>query len=545
MRNHLRELNKVLDNILEREGIVKLTAPKKMNQKFEAKPPEEQLRTYVQEIKNNEKILEIKQEEVKKLKERIATLKNPNYLLDVQEKIDEEKHRIQELQKQNKDLKLFTHNSGRNLASIENDNEGVSNDVIKANLMEKELAFLQRKNQKIKQEVLKFEEKENDQQLKIVDLELQIKQLEKDCKSVGIELSINAEKQRYIELANELQDLDEKIKIITKRNENFLHQTYHKELQEMKAIRARDEMHLAKLNEMLEEQGVSLKEELGKETLQNDKAFHELYGKLRLGPEESGEGSVIKEKRLSGATPLRQRSVHRDEKETNGLFNGLQAVLAAKNRMRKNGMQRDPSVGKLPNGDTKFQRNRSEENLRRYKDRSEALEISQRKAKLKHVLVENGIGQESELLQRQESLRLRQREIEEKLQKKKIETENAQAVKKKLDETEEEEAMAEKRRKKIEESAKKKRMEERKFNELSQKGVIDSQFESLKRTSDAIKKAIESEPKTNEGPVREGVYIKGETSVFILPTKLQNDGVDDPNDLVFDYNELENGVPRK
>jgi hypothetical protein len=60
------------------------------------------MRTALAEIKNNEKILERIKIEQDKLEERIEVVSNPNYMLDLREKINATKMLIEKTKKKNK-----------------------------------------------------------------------------------------------------------------------------------------------------------------------------------------------------------------------------------------------------------------------------------------------------------------------------------------------------------------------------------------------------------------------------------------------------------
>lgn len=299
LRGYLREMNETLNKLLERQGLAKLAATKK-NTDFDHKPVEDQLRTFVQEISNNEKIIRIKTEEFQRVKARLATLKNANYVIEVDEKIEQGKKQIEDLQKENKDLKVKNLASGKDLDSIENVT-GAPQNIVTANQLEKELILLKRKNEKMKKENSKFDEQVKEQMKRIAELEAQVEKLGSLASHHGIELNVSAEKQRFLALMKEVKEQEDLLKAVMRRNDKYMENFFHRELEELKLVRMRDEEHLAKLEQMMDDQSVSLKDLLSRESLQGDKSVRDLFSKPKMSTVEPKQDA---EKKIAKASPL-------------------------------------------------------------------------------------------------------------------------------------------------------------------------------------------------------------------------------------------------
>ena len=144
---HLRDINKKLSDFLEQHKVV--LGQSKRYPEFKDKSEEQQIPTLIHEIENNEQILSLKTIEYKKLKERLDLIKQPSYMLDIEERIEETNKKIDATRKAISKLTLSTLAGGKDLNIIEQ-SDGIPPDMKNANEKNQEIEILKRKVEKLR-----------------------------------------------------------------------------------------------------------------------------------------------------------------------------------------------------------------------------------------------------------------------------------------------------------------------------------------------------------------------------------------------------------
>ena len=296
LRRKLKEMNTLLTNIIARQDLSKLV-PKKFT--FKEKSVEDRLRTYNQEIANNKKILAIKQDEYNKLKERTSKIKDPTCLVNFEEKTQKTLAKIEQIRKEIKQLEYQSHSSGKNLSNM--DNDAVPEALVLANERAREAAVYQRKNEKLRADIERFEEQQETQQKRLQEVSSRLEKLEELGKHYNITVEKNPHQQKYEVIAKEVRDYEDGIKILLNRNDKYMENFLEHGLEELREQNEQDKAHLANLDEMIQKQVTALKEMLAKETAEGDRGMKDLFTKLQGSLEERKPTLADEDKSVSEA----------------------------------------------------------------------------------------------------------------------------------------------------------------------------------------------------------------------------------------------------
>ena len=283
IREYLKELNSELSKVVEHTSIANL-APKK-HVEFKYKSLEEKHKIISRELNNNEKILETTYEEYQKLKNRLNTIKSPEYVIDLEEKIAETQKKIEQIKRTNLKLNLQSVASGKDLHDIEND--GMPATIKEANDKATELAILKRKIEKL---IEKNEKLELEREKKTEDYE-RVKEKYEKLTAIAEALKLGNDNSKRIERYNTLKKqvdiMEEAVKNTENKNQKYMDNYLFRELEELMIAQERDREHIKKLEEMIEQQKQALKEIIEKEGLKdkNDKLTREVVRKIELSLE--------------------------------------------------------------------------------------------------------------------------------------------------------------------------------------------------------------------------------------------------------------------
>jgi len=276
LREFLKDLNEKLTKLVKDS---KPSNPKKIVE-FKYKSEEEQLKTINQEIENNKKIIELKAAEYKKLKERLEVIKDPEYLYQIEEKIEETMKKAEEIKRGNQKLITATLASGKNLNNIENV-DGMPQNIKEANEKTKDLYLLKRKLEKLQERNREFAKEKQEKSSKIQELTQEYNDLLSSNCLTPEDKSGSALQHKYRSLQNQYKNLQETLKLIEKKNEKHVVANIKREIDSIELAILRDKELISKLDEMIEKQSIELKDIIDKEGLHSDKAMHDVFTKIK------------------------------------------------------------------------------------------------------------------------------------------------------------------------------------------------------------------------------------------------------------------------
>ena len=304
LRKQLRDMNTLLNRILARQNVTQY-APKKIT--FKQKSVEDRSRTYHQEIQNNQKTLALRLDEYHKLKDRIEHIKDPTYILQLEEKINSSKQKTEQTIKMNKQIEWKNKLAGKDLNQIE-DAAGKPPALLEANERARDLALLTKKNEAIREEVDKFGETNEDQQGRISDLTAKLSKLESIAEHYSVRLVEDPQRHRYEAISKEIKEHEEGLKFMLNRNDKFAENFFERNFDELRFESECSHQHLKELEEMLAEQVKTIKEMIAKETAKGNSSTRDLFSKLRVSFELNSvkkaagiEGDQQQDSRISGS----------------------------------------------------------------------------------------------------------------------------------------------------------------------------------------------------------------------------------------------------
>ena len=285
IRDHLKDLNDQLSKIIERAKVANLV-PKRVE--FRLKNDEDKLRTTLKEISNNEKILDFTVTEYNSIKTRLDQIKDPGYTFDIEEKIADTKSKLSDNKRAIKGLKLNTGNVGRDLDDIDKA-DGVAPMIQEANTKGKELAALRRKLQKVREMNNNFDEEKETKNTKLETVNEQYRSLQVRAEAYKVFTEESKYATRYQELKTQAKNLEEHIRISTNNNEKYLKNQLERNIEELYINKAKETEALERLENMIEEQRVVLKEMLENEDYRTDRATMDIINKIKISLDENNK----------------------------------------------------------------------------------------------------------------------------------------------------------------------------------------------------------------------------------------------------------------
>ena len=277
LRDSLKELNEQLTKIVERSRLSNL-APKKVE--FKNKNVEDRLRTTLKEIENNQKILEFTATEYTTLKTRLDQIKNPEYILDLDEKIDETYSKIESTKKANKGLYLVNGNVGKDLDEIDKA-DGVAPMIQEANEKAKELAVLKKKLQKLQEGNKAFEEEDSSKSSKYEQLQRKYRKTQAEAERYNVKFEDEKLIIQYTNLKAQVKSLEDHLKFTSNKNEKYLKNQVERAIEDLYVANMKENENIERLDAMIEEQKDVLREMVEQEEHRTDKATREVIGKIK------------------------------------------------------------------------------------------------------------------------------------------------------------------------------------------------------------------------------------------------------------------------
>lgn len=243
---HLKNFNKELNTIIDRQALKPGNKPPVVNSNN--KPSSARMRTMLEEIKNNNKKLNILKDEFAKYNKRLESISDGSYLVNLQTRIDNTKKILEEQKKNNKIILLDQKKHGKNLENI--DSLGMPENLAKGNEISSLLPGLARKNQALKERndmvLMQIEETEKKNQ-NIHDKYEKALQL-----ADAYKLFRNDKKREQYEVTQlKVEVIEKNIHAISKKNEKVLE--IHKKSMEdlLKCLKEKDDMISAREKDLL------------------------------------------------------------------------------------------------------------------------------------------------------------------------------------------------------------------------------------------------------------------------------------------------------
>lgn len=277
IRENMKDLNEQLTKIIERSKVSNF-APKKVE--FREKNIDDKIRTTLKEIENNQKILELTATEYTSTRERLEQIKDPGYILDLEEKIQKAKTDTETTRKTNKALGLVNGNVGRDLDGIDKA-DGVAPMIQEANDKARELAVMQRKLKKLKDMNSKFDEENDTKSSKFEKVKDEYKKLQSEADRYNIKLEDNKLAVQYANLQNQVKNLEGVVKLAANKNEKFLKSQIERAIEELILSNMKQNENIERLDTMIEEQKEVLKKMIEKEEQKNDKSVKDIIAKIK------------------------------------------------------------------------------------------------------------------------------------------------------------------------------------------------------------------------------------------------------------------------
>lgn len=278
-------MNVQLTKMVENTSVASFV-PKKVTD-FKHKPVEEKEKVISRELFNNEKILENLVEEFQKLKGRLDSIKDPGYLINIDDQIEELKRKTEKIRKANVKLNVATAVAGREIHDIES--EGIHPQVKETNQKGQELFIINKKLDKLRAENELIEEQKAKKNERLDELQEKLDKLTAIASHMKIAVPNPQRIEKHANLKQKVTDLENGIKFLENNNDKYIKNHLQKEVDELSLIYNRDKEHITLLEQMLAQQKNALKEMLEKENMKdkNDKATKELISKIKLTLEEA------------------------------------------------------------------------------------------------------------------------------------------------------------------------------------------------------------------------------------------------------------------
>jgi hypothetical protein len=277
IRENMKDLNEQLTKIIERSKVSNF-APKKVE--FKERHIDDKIRTTLKEIENNQKILELTATEYTSTKERLDQIKDPGYILDLEEKIQKAITDTETTRKTNKVLGLVNGNKGRDLDGIDKA-DGVAPMIQEANEKARELAVLQRKLKKLKDMNNKFDDENDTKSSKFEKVKDEYKKLQSEADRYNIKLEDNKFAVQYANLKNQVKNLEGVVILAANKNEKFLKSQVERAIEELIVSNMKQTENIDRLDTMIEEQKEVLKKMIEKEEQKNDKSIKDVISKIK------------------------------------------------------------------------------------------------------------------------------------------------------------------------------------------------------------------------------------------------------------------------
>jgi len=277
IRDNMKDLNEQLTKIIERTKVSNF-APKKVE--FREKNYDDKIRTTLKEIENNQKILELTATDYTSTKDRLDQIKDPGYLLDLEEKIQKAKTETETTRKTNKTLGLVNGNVGRDLDGIDKA-DGVAPMIQEANNKARELAVLQRKLKKLQDQNEKFDEENDTKSSKLNKVKSEYKKIQAEADRYNIKTEDSKLAVQYNNLRKEAKNLEEIVRLATNKNEKFLKSQVERAIEELILSNMKQTENIDRLDTMIEEQKEVLKKMIEKEEEKNDKNTKDIIAKIK------------------------------------------------------------------------------------------------------------------------------------------------------------------------------------------------------------------------------------------------------------------------
>lgn len=277
LRHFLRDLNDILNQQVGKIKVEEDHDNRKVE--FKNKSPEEQMRTIVKEIANNEKIMAYNKEENRKTEAKLNRIKDPLYLLNIQQEIETVQAKVDEMKRDNRKLMHSNGNIGKDLDMIENV-KGVPQALEETREKQVEIKKLTKKLEGLIQKNLDMDQEKEQKLDKKESLVTEIKKLQREEEAFNSEASITrASRLKYMLLMAE-----ETYKSLSKRY-RMKKINVERELEQMIVENHKGKEHIERLDDIIKEQNAMLKGMISSERGKYSKPAQEVLDKMRLSIE--------------------------------------------------------------------------------------------------------------------------------------------------------------------------------------------------------------------------------------------------------------------
>lgn len=275
LRNALKDMNENLQQRVER---VKQSEFIPKRPEFKDKNIDEQMRTLLKELENNEKLLAINEEEYKRLDSKVQQVSDPNYYYDLDKNVRDIYKQIEEMRRDNKKLYITSSATGKNLDRIENIT-GIPVIMEEALAKEKEIVIIKHKVEDLKAKNEIFKEEKHQKLLKNKKLTEQVKQL-----SQGNYVDDEAERLaiQYKSLQRKLKTAEEDLKLTKNKQKKFMETQKGRELEELFSRHLKDRELFETLDNMIAEQVGVMREMVKNQSGSRNKVIEEIINNLTI-----------------------------------------------------------------------------------------------------------------------------------------------------------------------------------------------------------------------------------------------------------------------
>ena len=271
-------MNEELQRAIEKVKMVDLVGKR---QEFRDKNPEDKLRTIIRELANNEQIIAINEEEARKVEARIEGIKDGDYLYKVQQEIRDIKKQTEKIHKENKKLEIKNDETGKNLDILENV-KGNPSSVEEIHAKQDELMSLKEKIIELKKKnQSKLEEKELKQEKE--------KKFTEELKKLGKRVQPHSEIPQHMEkaylqhsiLSKQVKILENQLNYTENKNKKFLITQKERELEELYLNNQKERSHFQRLDDIISEQVVALRNIAQLEVRTSNKTVQEIVRSMK------------------------------------------------------------------------------------------------------------------------------------------------------------------------------------------------------------------------------------------------------------------------
>lgn len=311
LRNALKDMNENLQQRVEKVKHSEFIAKKP---EFKDRSTDDQMRTLLKELENNEKLVAINEEEYRRLDSKVQQVSDPNYFYDLDRNVRDIYKQIEEIRRDNKKLYNTSSVTGKNLDRIENIT-GIPVIMEDALAKEKEIIIIKHKVEDLKAKNDIFKEEKHQKLLKNKKLTEQIKQLNQ-----GHYMDDDSERlaYQYKLLQRKVKAAEEDLKLTKNKQKKFMDTQKGRELEELFNQHIRDRELFKTLDNMIAEQVGVMREMVKSQPANKNRVIEEIITNLTVNLE-----------REEGA---RQRTAQSFEESKNGVEKTYKSMSPSKGK---------------------------------------------------------------------------------------------------------------------------------------------------------------------------------------------------------------------